>query len=220
MKGNPYEENIPNTFAPNCINKKFSAASLAFGLRRGFVDRKKIPPDIAKLAWAELHRQTERDQKIRKKQEKDLETYKQKTKLDSDIRYLADQYLTSRFGGPRFQGTSYWMIERVCNLNTHQLKIFLEELAKLINDELIDRRTEEIKQLHQQWKKPKYILIDEFLDSIQLGSQAKVIDKICKLDDSKNELLSFLSSIIGCINGYYKDKKVLKDLSSNQRHII
>jgi len=220
MKGNPYEENIPNTFAPNCTNKKFSVSMIAGGLRRGFIDRKKIPPDIAKLAWAELHRQTERDEKLRKKQEKDLETYKQKTKLDSDIRYLADQYLTSRFGGPRFHGTSYWMIERICTLNTHQLKKFLDELAKLIDDEMLDRRTEENRQLRQQWKELKHTLIDEFLDAIPLGTQAFVIDKICNLDDSKNELLSFLSGTIGCIHGFYKDKTVLKDLRSNQRHII
>jgi len=215
----PYEQNIPNTFAPHVTNKKFSAASLAFCLRRGLIDRKKIPPDIAKLAWAELHRQTERDQKLRKKQEKDLETYKQKTKLDSDIRYLADQYLTSRFGGLRFHGTSYWMIERVCTLNTHQLKKFLEGLAKLIDDELVDRRTEEIRQLRKQWKEPKHTLIDEFLDAVPLSTQAYVIDQICKLDDSKNELLSFLSGTIGCIEEFYKDKTELKDLRSRQDRI-
>jgi len=215
----PEKESIKNTFAPNLSNKKFSVSMIACGLRRGFIDRKKIPPDIAKLAWVELHRQTERHEKLRKKQEKDLETYKQKTKPDSDIRYLADQYLISRFGGPRFHGTSYWMIERVCALNTHQLKKFLDELAKLIDDELVDRRTEENRQLRQQWEEPKHTLIDEFLDAIPLGTQAFVIDKICKLDDSKNELLSFLSGTIGCIGEFYKDKTELKDLRSRQDRI-
>jgi len=214
MKGDPYEENIPNTFWSNCGNKKFSVSMLVGALKFG-IDPRKFPSDIEKRVWVEHKRQLEIDQKKREKKEKELEAFKQKTKQDSDIRYLADVYLSSRF-----QGTSYWQIEQVCSLKTQQLKKFLDELAKLINDELVDRRTKEIKQLHQQWNKPKYILIDEFLDAIPLGTQANVIDKICKLDDSKNELLSFLSSIIGCIKGYYKDKKILKDLRSNQRHII
>src|SRR3972149_2085104 len=151
MKDDPYEENIPNTFAPNCRNKKFSVAMIACGLRRGFIDRNKIPPDIAKLAWDELHRQIERDEKRREKQENELGEYKQKTKLDSEIRYLADQYLASRFGGHRFQGTSYWMIERACSLNTHQKKVFLHELARLIKDEFVDKRAEKNRQRYQKW---------------------------------------------------------------------
>jgi len=217
MKLDPYEENIPNTFAPHVRNKMFSVALIAFGLKKGMFDRNKIPPDITKLAWAELHRQISRDEKKRKKQEKELKAFKQKTKTDSEIRYLADQYLLSRFGGPRFHGTSYWMIERACNLSTDQLKIFLDELAKLINSELIDKR---IEKNPLGWKEPKYILIDEFLDAIPLGTQANVIDKICNLDDSKNELLAFLSGMIGRIYEYYQEKPELKDLRSNQRHII
>ena len=53
-----------------------------------------------------------------------------------------------------------------------------------------------------------------------MGNQEHVIDEICNLDDSKNELLSYLSGTIGCIKGYYQDKPELKSLLSNQRHII
>ena len=86
MELDPYAENIPNTFAPNCTNKKFSVSMIACGLRRGFIDRNKIPPDIAKLAWDELHRQIERDEKRREKQENELNAYKQKAKLDFEIK--------------------------------------------------------------------------------------------------------------------------------------
>ena len=215
----PTEYNIPNTFAPHITNKKFSVSLLAGSIKYGCFDTKKFHPDVANRVWAEFHKQMKIKQKKHDEQKKDLETYKQKTKPDSDIRYLADQYLISRFGGPRFHGTSYWMIERVCALNTHQLKKFLDELAKLIDDELVDRRTEENRQLRQQGEEPKHTLIDEFLDAISLGTQAFVIDKICKLDDSKNELLSFLSGTIGCIGGFYKDKNELKDLRSRQDRI-
>ena len=220
MALDPYEENIPNTFAPICKNKMFSVAMIAFGLKKGMFDRKKIPPDIAKRAWDELHRQIERDEKKRKKQEKELGEYKQKTKLDSEIRYLADQYLASRFGGHRFQGTSYWMIERACSLNTHQLKIFLQQLAMMIKDELVDKRIEKNRQRYQKWDKPKYRLVDEFLDAIPLGTEEDVIDEICKLDDSKNELLSFLSGTIGCISEYFQYRSELKGLRVNKSHII
>ena len=214
MKGDPYEKNIPNTFAPNCRNKKFSVAMLAGSLKYGFIDTKKFPPDVAKRVWAEQHKQFKIHQKEREEKEKELEAYKQKTKQDYDIRYLADVYLSSRF-----QGISYWIIERVCSLKTLQLKKFLEELANLIDDELLDRR---IEKKHQRCdsKIPKYRLVDEFLDAIPMGNQEHVIDEICNLDDSKNELLSYLSGTIGCIKGYYKDKPELKSLRSNQRHII
>jgi len=211
MKVDPYEKNIPNTFWPNCRNKKFSAAMLAGALK--YVDAKKFPPDVAKRVWAEQHRQFVINQKKTEKKEKDLEAYKQKTKLDSDIRYLADQYLLTRY-----QGISYWIIERACSLKTHQLKKFLEELAKLIEEEMVDRRIEKNRQRCDS-KIPKYMLVDEFLDTIPMGNQEHVIDEICNLDDSKNELLSFLSGTIGCIKGYYKDRAELKSLLSNQRRI-
>jgi len=198
MKGDPYEENIPNTFAPNCINKKFSVALLAGSLKYGLYDTKKFPPYVAKRVWTEFDRQMEINRKKTEEKKKELEEYKQKTKLDSDIRYLADEYLSSRF-----QGTSYWLIERACSLKTHQLKKFLEELAKLINDEMVDTR---IEKNHQRWEDSNHKLIDEFLDSIPLGTQEYVIDKICNLDNSKNELLAFLSGTLGCIEGFYQGK--------------
>jgi len=215
----PYKENIPNTFAPNCENKKFSISMIGFGLRRGFIDRNKIPPDIAKLAWDELDTQIDREQKKRKELEKELEVFKQKTKTDSEIRYLADQYLLSRFGGPRFHGTSYWMIERACSLNTHQLKIFLHELIRLIKDELVDKRNEKNRQRYEKWDKPKFRLVDEFLDSIPLEYQDDIVEQICKLDDSKNDRLAFLSGINGCIYGYFEYRPELKDIRTNKRDI-
>lgn len=202
MKGDPYEKNIPNTFWSNCRNKKFSVAMLVGALKFGAGNN--LPPDVAKRVWAEHKRQLGINQKKREEKEKDLEVFKQKTKQDSDIRYLADVFLSSRF-----QGTSYWEIERVCSLKTLQLKKFFEELAYLIDDELHDRRKE---KNPLGWKEPKYTLIDEFLDAIPMGNEEHVIDEICKLDDTKNELLSFLSGIIGRIKGDYKDKPELKSL--------
>jgi len=212
MKGDPYEKNIPNTFWSNCRNKKFSVAMLVGALKFGVA--KNLPPDVAKRVWAEHERQVGINRKKTEKKEKELEAFKQKTKQDSDIRYLADEYLLSRY-----QGTSYWIIELACSLKTHQLKKFLEDLAKLIDDEMLDKRIEKKLQRCDS-KIPKYRLVDEFLDAIPMGNQEHVIDEICNLDDSKNELLSFLSGTIGCIKGYYQDKPELKGLLSNQRHII
>ena len=48
MKGDPYEENIPNTFAPNSRNKMFSIAMIIHGLRFGFLHMDSLPTDIRK----------------------------------------------------------------------------------------------------------------------------------------------------------------------------
>ncbi len=48
MKGDPYEENIPNTFAPRTINKMFSIEMIIHGLRFGFLNMNSLPPDVRK----------------------------------------------------------------------------------------------------------------------------------------------------------------------------
>jgi len=91
------------------------------------------------------------------------------------------------------------MVEKVCTLQTFQLEKFLHYLADIINEDLLDKRTEGIEL------SPNF-LADEFLDKIPSGDIAETIERICKLDDSKNQLLSFLSGTLGRIGGYYEIK--------------
>jgi len=48
MKGDPYEENIPNTFAPRTKNKMFSIDMIIHGLRFGFLQMDSLPTDVRK----------------------------------------------------------------------------------------------------------------------------------------------------------------------------
>lgn len=54
MKGDPVEQNITNTFVPNCSNKTFSVDSLVFMLRQGFVKLDMMPDDIKARVEAQL----------------------------------------------------------------------------------------------------------------------------------------------------------------------
>jgi len=56
MKGNPYEENIPNTFAPLCRKKMLSIADIIEGLRWGFFKSEKLPSEIKLRVNAEINR--------------------------------------------------------------------------------------------------------------------------------------------------------------------
>ena len=53
------EENIPNTFAPNCRNNKFSINMIIHGLKFGFLDMKKMPPDVAQRVHTEINKRVE-----------------------------------------------------------------------------------------------------------------------------------------------------------------
>jgi len=194
MKYDIDERNIPNTFAPTCENKMFSISDIVGGLKFGIFVYKKFPKDVARHVWAEHARRVKTDQKKHDEETKKVKEYKAKPKQDCHIRYLAEEYLNAR-------NTSrvYWMVEKVCTLQTFQLKKFLYYLADMINEDLLDKRTEEIEL------SPNF-LSDEFLDKIPSGDITGTIERICKLDDSKNQLLSFLSSILGRVGGYYEIK--------------
>ena len=56
MKGDPYEENIPNTFAPNMTNEWFSVNDIIACLRHGFMRMSKLPPVIADRVHYRLDR--------------------------------------------------------------------------------------------------------------------------------------------------------------------
>jgi len=197
MKYDIYKINIPNTFAPTCENKMFSISDIVGGLKFGIFEHKKFPPEVAKRVWTEHARRVKIAEKKFDEEKKKINVYKAKPKQDYDIRYLADEYLSTRN-----TARTYWMIEKVCTIQTFQLKKFLYYLADMINENLVDNRTDEIEFSSN-------FLSDEFLDKIPSGDVANTIEKICKLDDTKNQLLSFLSSILGRVGEYYEIKSKL-----------
>ena len=66
MKGDPYEENIPNTFAPRTKNKMFSIDMIIHGLRFGFLQMDSLPTDIRKKVNDVLESRKPRKEDIRK----------------------------------------------------------------------------------------------------------------------------------------------------------
>ena len=56
MKADPDEENIKNDFAPNMRNEYFSVDGIIHCLRHGFMQRNKLPPEIADRVHERLDR--------------------------------------------------------------------------------------------------------------------------------------------------------------------
>jgi len=129
---------------------------------------------------------------------------------DFEIRDLVYEYFTSRSNG-----SSYETNEKICSLKTSQLKKFLQELVLVIKENFVDRRAERRRDLVEEDPGLKegnsgiipHDLGDEFLDKISLGGYEEVIEKVCKLDDSRNELLQFLGFTSGRISMYFENKR-------------
>ena len=64
MKDDSNEYNIPNTFAPNCLNTVFSIDMIIHGLKFGFLDMSKMPPDVAQRVHTEINQRKELFEKV------------------------------------------------------------------------------------------------------------------------------------------------------------
>jgi len=130
---------------------------------------------------------------------------------DFELKELVGKYVHAKLTP---SDSRYETVEKVCPLRKTDLRKFLEYFVNFLNENFIDRRAELRKFYVDEVPDLKagdsgiypHDLGDKFLDTIAFVLIKEVIADNCNLDDTKNELLSFLSFTGSRTCMYFKPK--------------